>query len=267
VNEKQPDADLEQLVEQFCKTAMSISDVQVRRHFVAARLVEMDDVQIAEVLHRLSLRAMQGDKHCRGVFSSALDAQLLSRQLGKLRVGRIFHEANRKKYEQVCNLFRMIKPAKDDAGDENFFFQYGLHTLTLGERKSAARSLDRDVLNRVGYDLDPAVIRQLLRNPRLTEVDVITIAARRPNSPEVLEEIGRAPKWASRQAVRIALVRNPYTPPRVAISLIPMLLVQDLRDVIFDSNIHQEVRASAQRAYEIKKGKTGETPKEASADT
>ena len=60
--------------------------------------------------------------------------------------------------------------------------------LTLGERKSLARRPDRAMLDRLLHDPHPDVIRRLLRNPRLTEDDVVRLAARRPGRPEVLVE-------------------------------------------------------------------------------
>ncbi|HPQ69604.1 MAG TPA: hypothetical protein PKW95_10790 [bacterium] len=246
--------DSAELVERLGRTIEQIVDATIRKHFLARRLSEMDDETVIEVLHLFQMGAIRGDAACQAVITSAVDAQRLREEFGKKRLHGLVAEAKKKNYAHVINLFRVIRPVKDPAGDENAFQQYGLSGMTLGERKSAARSLDRDLLNRVGYDLDNSVIHQLLLNPRLTEQDVVIIAARRPNFPEVLSEIYNSPKWRTRPQVRLALIRNPYTPPHLAIALVPTLLKQDLREVMLDRSIHADVRAAAENAWETKSG-------------
>ena len=73
--------------------------------------------------------------------------------------------------------------------EEDLFLVYGLADKSTGHRRSMAKSNDKLVLDKVGYDQDPRVIRQLLLNSRMTERDIVKIAARRPNVPEVLTEI------------------------------------------------------------------------------
>lgn len=243
---------VEQQVERLAKTFQQLTDAAVRKHFVAGRLAEMEDELVVDVLRRLQERALQGDSACTAVISTGLEVRLLNEQFGKSRVVRLSLEAQKKGYQAVLSLFRTLQPVKNPEGDEDAFYRYGLSGLTLGERKSAARSLDRDVINRVGYDVDPLVIRQLLQNPRLTENNVIVIAARRPNHPGVIEEIYRSPKWSARPEVRIAIIRNPYTPPHLAIALVPTLLRQHLREVMMDINLHQNIREVAEHAYKIK---------------
>ena len=61
--------------------------------------------------------------------------------------------------------------------------------LTLGERRTLARSADRNVLTRLLTDPDPGVISILLGNPKVLERDVLRIASGQPNLAEVLSEV------------------------------------------------------------------------------
>lgn len=245
-------ANTDTLVNRITRTFRQVTDANVRELFLVRRLSELDNREILEVLHRLQVRALQGDAGCNAVLAAGLNIQLMVKEIGKARMKTLRHEAAREEYAAVQSLLREMKPAKQAAGDEEAFYQYGLHQLTAGERTSAARGLNRDLLNRVGYDPDPRVIRQLLQNPHLTELMVLAIAARRPNRPEIIEEIYRSPKWKTRAEVRVAIIRNPYTPPQLAISLIPTLLRQELREVAADGALHEEVRVAARRALEWK---------------
>lgn len=103
--------------------------------------------------------------------------------------------------------------------------------LPLGVRRAAARAQDRFALDRLLRDQDWRVISLLLDNPRLTERDVIVVAALRPTRPEVLQVVAQHPRWSTRPAVRKALCCNPHLPLVIARRLLPTLLVQDLRHV------------------------------------
>ena len=120
-----------------------------------------------------------------------------------------------------------------------------LDALPLGERKSKARGNDRFLLDRLLFDADARVIEILLGNPRLTEADVVRIAAARPGRTEVLRTIVAAPRWIARSQVRSAVIQNPYTPVRTAIALSPLMTATDLRTLGRESSVHPAVRAAA----------------------
>ncbi len=121
-----------------------------------------------------------------------------------------------------------------------------LFTLPLGVLKSRARlTTNPDELSRLAVASNPAVVREVLRNPRLTEDLVVRIAARRPARPEPLIEIWRAARWALRPAVRRALAFNPYLPPGVGAKLVPLLPRPDLELVRDSSGLHPSLRALA----------------------
>jgi hypothetical protein len=115
--------------------------------------------------------------------------------------------------------------------------------LTLGERKSLARRPDRDTLARVLLDPHPEVIRRLLANPRLTEDDVVGLASKRPNRPDVIAEIARSEKWMHRARVRLSLVLNPSTPPEISAPIASLLMRQELKLVAESTAVPRLVRA------------------------
>ncbi|HEV8549366.1 MAG TPA: hypothetical protein VGQ57_10065, partial [Polyangiaceae bacterium] len=96
----------------------------------------------------------------------------------------------------------------------------GGRELTVGERRSLARAPTRRAFDKLLSDPHPLVIRQLLENPRLTEDDVVRIAARRPARPEAVTAIARTARWLKRPRVRLAILLNPGSPPSVAMPLL-----------------------------------------------
>lgn len=116
---------------------------------------------------------------------------------------------------------------------------------TLGERRALARSLDRLVITRVRRDPDPMVVRNLLKNPRLKEEDVVRIASSRPVRAQVLVDISQHRTWLNSPKVQLTLALNPFTPTYIVMALLPLLNLRDLREMSGDHKLHVVVREAS----------------------
>jgi hypothetical protein len=123
----------------------------------------------------------------------------------------------------------------------------GTRPLTLGERKSLARSWKRDVLERLLADPHVDVVELLLRNPRLTEDDVLRIATARRASPAVLRVVLHDRRWNCRARVRRALVRNPNFPEAASLRLVGLLNNVELRELARDHTLPPRVGEAIRR--------------------
>ncbi|MDH3726531.1 MAG: hypothetical protein OER77_03285 [Myxococcales bacterium] len=130
--------------------------------------------------------------------------------------------------------------------------------LTLGERKSLARTHDRILIQRVVRDPHPDVVRILLDNPSLTEEDVVHICAMRPNEPGVLQAVYRHRRWVVRYRPRNAIVRNPDCPLDTALLLVPLLRPGELKEAAMASGLAPPVRLSCRSILELR-GRWGGT--------
>jgi len=158
----------------------------------------------------------------------------------------VYRLAREEENDGVARLLMITKPQRGPVEPESVHGDLELSQLTLGERKFLARGHDRVRLDRLLLDPEPSVVRNLLRNPHLTEQDVIRLAARRPTRTEIQKEI-HASRWGSRYRIRVALVCNPYTPTDLSLKLVGFLLRKDLRAVRNDGNLHELVREEAKR--------------------
>ena len=129
-----------------------------------------------------------------------------------------------------------------------------LARLTLGHKKSLARAQkDPDLLARLAAEGTPEVVRELLKNPQLTEPFAVRIAARRPCRPETLRLLAESRRWRTQPAVARAVAQNPYCEPAVALKLLGFLSVADVAEVAEDGAVHPLVRALARRLCEARK--------------
>ena len=117
--------------------------------------------------------------------------------------------------------------------------------IPLGVRRALAKGDDKDLLDQLLLDPDPFVIGYLLENPRITEDDMIRIAARRPIPGSTLLRIRRSRRFGSRLRVRLAVARNPYCPTELALEVLSTLPTEVLRDIARDGTLHEEVRQHA----------------------
>ncbi|GAB4298451.1 MAG: hypothetical protein Kow0090_13930 [Myxococcota bacterium] len=166
----------------------------------------------------------------------------------------LYRIASEKGYDAVARFFLAPPPVKvmDDA--ESPQLHRSISSTTLGMRRSLAKKPKKFLLDHLAKDGDPVVIRNILRNPRIVEQDVIKMTSRRPAPTVVLEEIFKHPRWKNNYRIRKALVFNPYTPPAISVKLVYSLLVADLRLCAQTINLHPLVLSAARDEIERRGG-------------
>jgi len=135
---------------------------------------------------------------------------------------------------------------KEDV-DQSRALHPGARPLTLGERKSLARSWKRDTLQKLLVDPHADVVAMLLANPHVTEDDVLRIATARRSSAAVLSLILSSRRWGCRPRIRWALVRNPRLPEASALRLVGLLNEPQLRELARDPHLPLRLCAALQR--------------------
>jgi hypothetical protein len=232
--------------EALVRATRSIPEADLRAAYVRKILLDGDVDVLAATLDVVCARAEQAEYAAREVLVALVDAlhdPALSHVVQRLReeaVG-VPHLALERLVRQPVSISapREIPQPEDDRIPD-----YGRgRQLTLGERKSLARKPDRQMLERLLHDPHPDVIKMLLANPKLTEDDVLPLAARRPCRPDVLTEIARSTRWSHRPRVRIALVLNPDTPLEIAAPLVGLLMRHELSLVATSTTVAPAVRA------------------------
>jgi hypothetical protein len=214
------------------------------------RVTLTECASVAAALDGVCLRAEQAEGRAREVLVSVVDA--LRGEDPELVAGiqRLREEAAAESHLALERVLRQPVQAGARAAlvpknpNDDRIPDYGRgRTLTLGERKSLARRTDRDTLARLLLDPHPEVIRRLLRNPRMTEDDVVRLAAKRPARADVLTEIARSSTWMHRTQVRLAIALNPSTPVTVAGPIVSLLMRQELKLVLESTHVAPAVRA------------------------
>ena len=217
------------------------------RKAAARELARWDPLDANELLHHILLLSREGWAQATIVLAAFVKA--LNQESASIPYADSMRRmAEVQALESVADLFETAPARKEFDEDAAARADAKAFNQSLGHIKQQARlTRDPDVLTRLATVSDPAVVRNALINPRLTEALVVRMAARRPARPEPLVEIWKSPRWSARHAVRRALVFNPYLPPEVGVKIVPLLNTHDLTELVGDSSVHASLREQAAR--------------------
>jgi transposase-like protein len=99
----------------------------------------------------------------------------------------------------------------------------------------------------------------VLASPKLTDPEVETFAGAKNLAENVFREIARNRRFMKNYHVVRNLVQNPRTPLDIALPLVKMLLVYDLKGMQHSRTISETIRKMAQKYYKEKALSGGKT--------
>lgn len=234
----------------------AIHERDMRHAIIVDFISGLDEFELVTILDEIHQRAKNGFGSSREVLQEfSLEPCAIS-SLPYKRVQKSYAIAMAKQLPDVAGMFLGAPLPQSSITIDEAFTGNDYLDIPLGIRRQAARTKDRFLIDRLLHDRDHRVIKLLLENPRVVERDVVSIAARRPTRPEILEMISKHRKWASRYMVRKALCGNPYTPHQIAFRLLSTLMLQDLRYYINSGVFTADLSVEARRILHSKLGES-----------
>lgn len=149
----------------------------------------------------------------------------------------------------------LVEESDDDEHDqlrelrrENFAVKIGM--LKIGEKIKLAILGNREARTILVRDPNRIVSKAVLRNPRLTDSEIVLISQSKVVNEEILREIAESRKWARLYQVKLALVNNPKTPPHISLGLIRHLRDFDLRSLRWSKNLPGVITAAIKQVMQ-----------------
>lgn len=200
--------------------------------------------RLARSLDRLAERGQFAEPRAREAMVAVALALVHERESDLISVLR--EEA---KHAALLNLDRLVRDSSADAplseGQPRAPVYRRGRELTLGERRSLARRPSRVDLQKLLFDPDPLVLRQLFLSSKLTESDVMRIATHRPARLAALDELVQCFRWMTRRKVRLSLILNPGCPHGIALPLVSLCPRDDLELIVSSTTISASLRGVA----------------------
>ena len=236
---------IEKTGEKLLSELLCLSEKEMRSSSLAERFSAVKAETAVEILNEFCTKAAAKKDGYTEIMPSCIDMDKMKEVLGLEKMSNIYVAARSRGYDNVVRLLMNPPPKGKKYSEFDFVEGRVTHDITLGEKRSLAKGIDKDTLDRIIYDEDPIVIRNILSNPRIVERDVLKIASKRPIKPQILKVIFESKKWLSRYVVKRALVLNPFTPTGIALGLVNFMQYKDLKLIGSSKYLHDELRNSA----------------------
>lgn len=232
------------IAERLVQSLSKVSEYKMRSSVFFKKLCILSDEGIIEVLNIILNKANKERGTNSDIIDIFFDQSAIEENIGKKRIDILLSLAVERGYEGVVDLIgnSSISNNEIDIKEERV---YDFDERTIGERKSYASSYDPDLIAKLIHDPEPMVIERLLQNPRITERDVLKIITRRPVKSTIIRVVSNSIRWNSSYTIRDAIVRNPYTPPQIALKILPSIMKQDLEEILQDGSLSELIRNRA----------------------
>ena len=144
------------------------------------------------------------------------------------------------------------KPPEDE--DEAYRSKYQMaQTMGVGEKIKMALTGDKEWRSLLIKDSNKLVNGAVVKNPRITEPEILTISKSVVQNDEILRVICHNKEWVKNYEIRKALVLNNKTALPVALRFMGFLTEKDLASMAKSKNISSVLANQARRILSTKK--------------
>ncbi len=125
-------------------------------------------------------------------------------------------------------------------------------TLKVSEKIKMGLTGDKEWRSLLTKDANKLVQAGVMKNPRITDGEVVAIARNKQSSDEMIRLILLNKDWMKLYEIKKALVMHPKTPLPKAIRMVPFLNQKDLKDLARSRNVQTILSTSARKELERK---------------
>jgi len=140
-----------------------------------------------------------------------------------------------------------------DEDDESLSKYQQLQEMTVTEKMKMALTGDKEWRTLLVREPNKQICTAVLKNPRITEGEVLTVAKNRSANEELIRLILMNKEWTKLYDMKKALVYHPRTPLQQAIKFMGFLSERDVRDLAKSKNVTQVIVTNAKRMLAAKK--------------
>jgi hypothetical protein len=141
-----------------------------------------------------------------------------------------------------------------DEESEQFKSKFQLSMkMEIPEKMKMALIGDKEWRTLMLKDSNNLVSTSVLKNPRITDPEILNIIKTNTNNEEILRIICRNKEWVKIYQIRKALVQNCKTPLQIAIRFLPTLTDKDLAVLAKSKNISSVISTQARKLILNKK--------------
>ena len=141
---------------------------------------------------------------------------------------------------------------KKSVGDRHNIYKL-VGSMTFGEKVKLALTGNKTAREFFAKDPNKILASSVLRNPRITEDEVLRIASSKSTPDDILRQVAHHKEWMKNYNIKLSMVTNPKTPVSVSLKLLDFILEKDLEGLSKSKNIPSVIASSARRKVDTKK--------------
>lgn len=147
-----------------------------------------------------------------------------------------------------------IAESGDEQPDDESLSKYQqLQEMTVNEKIKMALTGDKEWRTLLIREANKQVSTAVLRNPRITEGEVLAVAQNRSSSEDLMRIILLNRDWVKLYDIKKALVYHPRTPLQQAMRFMTFLSERDIRELSMSRNVTQPIINNARRMLTTRK--------------
>jgi hypothetical protein len=139
-----------------------------------------------------------------------------------------------------------------DDGDIMGLYQM-IQNMNVGDKIKLALTGNKEARTTLLKQSNKVVSRSVIRNPRITEDEVVMVTQTRSVSDEILREVARNEEWLKNYAIKRGLAFNPKTPIQITLRILAKLNIKDLAILAKSKGVPGIITAAAGKIVDRKK--------------
>ncbi|MCW8859957.1 MAG: hypothetical protein OQK97_09705 [Deltaproteobacteria bacterium] len=143
--------------------------------------------------------------------------------------------------------------AEDELDEETLSKYQELQEMGVSDKIKMALTGDKEWRTLLIRESNKQVHTAVLKNPRITEGEVLMVAKNRSSSDELIRTILLNRDWVKNYDMKKALVTHPRTPLQTAMRYMTFLSERDIKELAKSRNVTQVISNNARRMLMTKK--------------
>ena len=124
--------------------------------------------------------------------------------------------------------------------------------MNIAEKIKLATLGNKETRSLLIRDANKLVAVAVIRSPRITDGEVLTIANNRAVQEDVLRVVYTNREWIKMYPLKLALVKNPKTPSGIAMRFLSTLRESEVKDLSRNKNVPSAIQMMAKKMMDKK---------------
>ncbi len=237
----------EQVLHGLIHGLKSIRDLPMRRAAIAEKLSRGPAPSVILALQALVSRGGRGNFDISATLAALVSTLEPPSLVSYETRAELYAAATEIGATEIAYILLEVEKQTEDAEDTPRPVVPNGPVMSLGARKSAARTRDRAIITHLIHDPNIQVVKVVLDNPNLVESDVLVMASKRPAQEAALRLIANHKRWTQARRIRLAVALNPNTSMPLACRMCLDLRDSDLLAITRNAGSPPLLRAHADR--------------------